>query len=208
MIGFMATCWYCGVKLHDGVNTSEEHIIPDALGGRITSLELLCSIHNSSLGDTLDADLYKQLAPFVKLVNPVRDRPDDSFIDLIKEDGERTKRRSGFKSFYPIEIVIPDKKTVTIYKRNREEAESFIKEKISEFERKGISCTVSHINNESSINQLIVANQVGTNRNIFGEKLILRAVSKIVIIITYFVAVNKNSSNHLLIQLKMMTLMR
>lgn len=177
----MANCWYCGIELKPGITSSKEHVIPDAFGGRLTSFELLCEEHNKFLGKTLDSDLYKQLAPFLKLINPIRDRPDDSFLDLIRENGESTKRRSGFKPFYLVEIHLPDGQVIITSHKNRQEVEKFIKKKGREFDKKGMLHTTLHISQEPTISQLFVTNQAGTNRNIFGGKPILKSLSKIVI---------------------------
>lgn len=54
------TCYYCGIELTQE-NRTREHIIPEALGGRLTSSEILCRTHNSILGRTVDIQLFERL---------------------------------------------------------------------------------------------------------------------------------------------------
>lgn len=62
----------CDCELKDKKN-SIEHIIPNALGGRLKAA-ILCKEHNSKLGEKYDADLVDSLATCSNLVNPDRDR--------------------------------------------------------------------------------------------------------------------------------------
>lgn len=69
----MANCLICGVEL-DATTRSEEHIISNALGGVLTSLELICKQCNSDFGSGCDASLASDLKLFANLLNIERDR--------------------------------------------------------------------------------------------------------------------------------------
>src|SRR5689334_22818848 len=56
------TCYRCNATLTDD-NSSLEHILPNALGGRLKSRALLCKPCNSKCGDTIDAAVINQLMP-------------------------------------------------------------------------------------------------------------------------------------------------
>lgn len=66
-------CYFCGQRLTYG-NKSLEHIIPNALGGKLKSNDILCKNCNSKMGETIDSNLVKIFAPFNIGVNPIRDR--------------------------------------------------------------------------------------------------------------------------------------
>ena len=55
----MSNCYICNVKLNDS-NKSIEHIIPNAIGGRLTSKDLLCKDCNSKYGQDSEAKLMSQ----------------------------------------------------------------------------------------------------------------------------------------------------
>jgi len=69
----MAKCYMCGVEL-TATNSTEEHIILNAIGGVLKSKDLICKSCNSSFGNDMDCILAKQLQPFSVLMNVERDR--------------------------------------------------------------------------------------------------------------------------------------
>lgn len=52
------SCYLCN-ELLVGTNISEEHIIPNSIGGRLKSKNLLCSICNKKTGELFDRELAK-----------------------------------------------------------------------------------------------------------------------------------------------------
>ncbi|MCR4313554.1 MAG: HNH endonuclease [Candidatus Roizmanbacteria bacterium] len=64
-------CYRCDKPLNEQ-NESEEHLIPNSIGGHTISKKLLCRNCNSILA-SLDASLAKQLNIFMVLLNPKRD---------------------------------------------------------------------------------------------------------------------------------------
>jgi hypothetical protein len=69
----MNKCLICGVDL-DQNNQSEEHIIPNSLGGVLTSRLLICSDCNSKFGADCDAKLAEDLKLFANFLDIKRDR--------------------------------------------------------------------------------------------------------------------------------------
>lgn len=113
----MKTCWYCGEKELIGDNLSLEHIIPDALGGRLKSIELLCCGCNSSLGHNLDNILTHDLDFYTHIINPIRDKgkkkkgkkQKDRRFTAYEESGKPFKIRRGNKDQSLLTMNIDDK---------------------------------------------------------------------------------------------------
>lgn len=133
----MKKCWSCGEPLAFKVNTSLEHIIPDSLGGCITSYDLLCKVCNPKMGDSIDADLYKQLEFYIQFINPARDRPYDGKISGYDEEGNKRYARSGFRDYFPL-LMKTKEGEVFIYAKDKEENDKLLKKKKRELDKKGI----------------------------------------------------------------------
>lgn len=84
-------CYLCESQLSDA--PSEEHLIPNALGGRITSQQLLCEPCNSVTGHQLDAELAAQLATVCNLLVISRERGTVPDIVVRKRSGEELIRQ-------------------------------------------------------------------------------------------------------------------
>ena len=61
-------CYICGEELTKS-NESEEHIIPNAIGGKLKSNKLICKKCNNQLGNDIDYKLTKQLDFFSNFLN-------------------------------------------------------------------------------------------------------------------------------------------
>lgn len=66
----MAKCFICGCELDE--NTKPEHIIPNGIGGKLKSKEILCNEHNNELYE-LDQIVCKDLETHTNRLNPSRD---------------------------------------------------------------------------------------------------------------------------------------
>ncbi|MFW5852585.1 MAG: HNH endonuclease [Nanoarchaeota archaeon] len=64
----MTNCYLCNTEINSQ-NRSVEHIIPDSLGGRLTSSELLCINCNSKLGRDIDSKFVKTFEPLICTLN-------------------------------------------------------------------------------------------------------------------------------------------
>lgn len=65
-------CYSCGDELTDA-NKSVEHIIPNALGGRLKSSSILCKKCNNLFGESIDSLLVRAI-PLANLMDVSRDR--------------------------------------------------------------------------------------------------------------------------------------
>lgn len=89
MDSFKPLCYLCGKEITEK-NKSEEHIILNALGGRLKSSKLLCVDCNSNFGDKEDAALAKQMEFFATHLNIKRERGNLQNIEMTKEgSGEK-----------------------------------------------------------------------------------------------------------------------
>lgn len=79
----MSKCYMCGAELNES-NRTEEHIILNAIGGVLTSKNLICKQCNSNFGDGADSHLAKQLQPFSVLMNVERDRGETPPIEAMR----------------------------------------------------------------------------------------------------------------------------
>ncbi len=70
----MTTSCYVCMRVPAPSEWSEEHVIPNALGGRWKSRTLLCRPCNSTLGSTIDAALCRELGPVMHILNISRER--------------------------------------------------------------------------------------------------------------------------------------
>jgi hypothetical protein len=101
-----ATCLYC-----PEAPASTEHVLPDAIGGRLTA-KILCGVHNRMAGVKSDEPLAVQFAPLVHMLGIVRSRggkgtsfrgrSDDGEPLVMEADGEvRRHRRLQVKRLAP-----------------------------------------------------------------------------------------------------------
>jgi HNH endonuclease len=70
-------------------NDSEEHLIPNALGGRRKVSGFLCRDCNSATGDSWDAELAEQLLPLCLLLDILRERGEPPGLRVATSAGER-----------------------------------------------------------------------------------------------------------------------
>lgn len=81
-----ARCYLCDEVITAG-NISEEHVIPNALGGRLRSRELLCRPCNARLGHEVDVDLCNYVAPLGVLIGLKRDSGRGRAVPITRADG-------------------------------------------------------------------------------------------------------------------------
>jgi len=89
-------CYLCGTEINDE-NISKEHIIPNAIGGKLVSIKLLCNNCNIKTGDVIDFALSKTLEPLCNLINVKRDRGTPTSLKITLQSGKKIILRPGFK---------------------------------------------------------------------------------------------------------------
>ena len=80
----MHQCYLCRAKITKK-NKSVEHIILNALGGRLKSSKIICKDCNSKLGSAMDASLAKQLEFFTNQLNIKRERGVVQNIEMLRK---------------------------------------------------------------------------------------------------------------------------
>jgi hypothetical protein len=75
-------CYLCDVELLDinleDTNNHKEHIIPNAIGGRLKAQDLLCLTCGSSFGEVIDKNFVQIFFPFTERIDLARERGDNN----------------------------------------------------------------------------------------------------------------------------------
>ena len=80
-------CVICGVEI-DKRNDTEEHVIPNSIGGRIKVTGFICSDCNSKSGARWDAELARQLNPLCLFFRVKRERGKPPSQRFTLDDGK------------------------------------------------------------------------------------------------------------------------
>jgi hypothetical protein len=127
------SCYLCDLIL-TGANVSEEHIIPNSIGGRLTSNNLLCKNCNEKTGTMFD-DIFSKYGNFLaSKYNIKRDRGDvPNFIAVDKKTGAQLVITPGFNSghLHPYYPDPNDRLSFSVFskKRAKEEMEKIMAER-------------------------------------------------------------------------------
>lgn len=78
-------CLVCEQPL-SAENESDEHVIPNALGGRLRTRLATCQICNSKMGNSIDACLTSSLAPLAAVFDVPRDRGEHPALKVEDTD--------------------------------------------------------------------------------------------------------------------------
>lgn len=126
----MARCIVCGCELNDS-NSTEEHILLNAIGGHLKSKELLCKQHNSVFGKECDAELANQLQVLSSNFQVQRQRGKNPAIEGTTASGERYRIEDGIN---PVKVKptveiddIEGGKSIHIEARNEKELRQILK---------------------------------------------------------------------------------
>lgn len=90
-------CYVCDVEI-TSENETEEHILLNAIGGKLKSKKLICKSCNSEFGSGIDDTLARQLNPIANLLDIKRDRGNPQNVkgtynnkDILIEPGGKLK---------------------------------------------------------------------------------------------------------------------
>src|SRR5689334_1218533 len=125
-------CYFCDTNLNS-VNKSAEHIIPDFLGGRLTSDKLLCKKSNSDLGSTVDAELANQLKPFADIL--IQSPKKEIKVKLQAKSGEELYVGEKLKPYSQLTIKLREEDK-TIHVTDDKALDKLIKKKEQETQKK------------------------------------------------------------------------
>ena len=126
----MNKCYLCGRELKD-TNLSDEHIILNAIGGRLHSKKLICKNCNSEMGNKADSKLAEDLSFFTDMLEISRSRKSEHNQIMIDSEGHEIIVKNAGKSLTlrkPYKEVYHEgsKTTVKITARNIVELKSFV----------------------------------------------------------------------------------
>ncbi|MDB5152304.1 MAG: endonuclease [Mucilaginibacter sp.] len=107
-------CYNCGTELTD-TNRSEEHIINNALGGHLTSDELLCKPCNDQFGHGIDSDIEKQIGQVTYLLGIKRHRKNKDRkirIEMCSDTGAVKVVGKNMEPWHELSLDTGDQKVV------------------------------------------------------------------------------------------------
>jgi len=123
-------CYVCDEKINKD-NESEEHIIINAIGGKLKSKKLICNTCNNDFGEDIDSHLAKQLNDFSNMINIKRDRGKPQKIKAKKMSGEDFHLDIGGKPMMANPIVNQiekgDKTEISVVARDEKELKRILK---------------------------------------------------------------------------------
>ncbi len=99
----MTKCYYCGKIIIEN-QTKPEHIIPNAVGGKLTSRKILCNDCNCKLSD-IDQSLTDSVYVLTNLFNPSRDNKTKSNLPLDFEINKRKFIRESDGKYYSTDNI-------------------------------------------------------------------------------------------------------
>ena len=185
----MNRCYLCGEIITE-LNKSAEHILPNSIGGKLKSTQVICCECNDTCGKQLDVVLSQVGNIFASRMNIKRDRGSVPNLTAVIEDSdEKVIVEPGWKTrrINPIIEHEKDKVSITVGTRKRLMQEMAHIEK--EFKKDGINFKTTEpiriVDKNPSQN---ITFNVSVNKDFF-----LRSVAKI--IASFYVFKTKGSSN-------------
>ena len=124
------TCFLCGCEITDR-NDSEEHVIPQAIGGKLSVWGFICKSCNDRTGRKWDSVLTQQLNPLSLFFGIVRERGEVPSQTVSLTTGERLEQHAD-GTFSPQKPLCEEKKMergieIKITARSDEELETILK---------------------------------------------------------------------------------
>ena len=179
----MHKCWRCKFALTEE-NNSVEHIIPNALGGRIKAKNLLCKRCNNIFGETIDVELIQQVGHVATLLGVKRDRPNaNAFVIGKKANGEDVRVGPKLRPFSVLLLNTPDGKEISFYKSTENEMVSYARGHKRRMESKGIKVDWREWTELPNDEKVYFPNNKSTtfNNSGYGGKDFYEAIAKIAI---------------------------
>jgi HNH endonuclease len=81
-------CMVCETEI-TAENDSDEHLIPEAIGGRRKIRSFICRTCNAAAGETWDAEIARQLLPLSLMLDISRERGDPPPLKVTSTADER-----------------------------------------------------------------------------------------------------------------------
>ena len=165
-------CAICG-KNFQNVQDSNEHIIPNAIGGRKKIKHFICVNCNNKTGTEWDAELIKQLEPMCLYLRVKRERGETNPQIFSTSDGQTIRLKNDGTMEYPKPLIqekyCEDTKSGTIHASLRSKKEA--KQLIDGYKRKGYKIqNEEEILNSLETKQSYLSESVNFNISIGGDK--------------------------------------
>lgn len=129
----ICNCWSCGNAFSPSSKGDGEHIIPNSLGGKLKSRNILCTNCNQYYGNSIDKDISEQLGFITIKWGFSQDREKDTYIIGRTSNGTSLHFYKGLEQGYTINIEHPIlKKPITINHRDRTIVLKKAKEKLNQ----------------------------------------------------------------------------
>ena len=171
-------CYICNDELNLS-NESIEHIIPNCIGGRLKSRKLICKNCNSRTGESLEAEIGKQMHFIANLLMIKRERGEVPALKLRNDDtGEEILVNGGKPKFIKPTIKMIEDGKFSISARDTKQA----REILNSFKRKHPDAEIDidyHLKNYAVKSQYL-NDMYGTSMN-FGGQVMFKAMTKIAI---------------------------
>ncbi len=133
----------------EGDSGSLEHIIPNAIGGRLSSNKLICRNCNSESGNRWDAVLCNQFTSLCVFFGVTRERGDVPNLILSNKDGEQNVisfdgRFQPRKPEFSQDHINGNETRITVKSNNQKEAKKIIKSLCNKNKYKADISTMEH----------------------------------------------------------------
>lgn len=169
----MKICYNCRVPLVKD-NSSIEHVIPNAIGGKLKSNKLLCAVCNNTLGHEIDVKLAKQLNFFMNFFMIERENGKFQPISGKTKNGEEyILNGSEIKSKPKISV---DKNKVSFSGNDEADLKTYFKGLLNKYPQ----LDLNEILSKADKGRYYLNEPVSINFNIGGDK-VFRAITKIAV---------------------------
>ncbi len=198
-------CFLCGEDFNESTTVQHgEHIIQNSIGGALISHDILCAKCGEKLGETVDKQFALALSPLTILLQPPRDRGDQSQTEarivtntveaasleqlqfILKKDFSVVPKR-------PVFLKSNSRRTVTVLAATLRQAKQYAKSPVVKSELNG------GYDLELSTNAAIYADSLFVTASPNSLQ-VLRGVLKIAIGFASYNGVAREAFNHLLDQ--------
>ena len=87
-------CYICDEEITDA-NSTDEHVILNAIGGHLHSYTIICKDCNNRMGETADAKLAEDLSFFTDMLKVKKNRQNEHDQIMTDKDGHEIVVKDG-----------------------------------------------------------------------------------------------------------------
>ena len=192
-------CYSCDEEITNQ-NKSIEHVIPNALGGKLKLNKGLCKKRNQKFSETIDAELIKQFHFIPEVIDADRDRKKNSKgIELVNKHGTIKKVGPYLNPKPDLHLKLTNVNK-QIFARNEEHLDKLAKQHGKNLKRKGVEVTLERVKQKSSTDKYYFQNYLSRKPGEvgFGGDDFFRAISKIALNFLLLKRANSEYSNRII----------